>query len=48
MKRTFKRHTLFLKKNIPFASSVRRRNLIIEAILVWLAIAAALWLVLGH
>ena len=34
---------LYLKSNIPNARAIRRKALIIDAILTWSAIAAALW-----
>jgi len=40
--------SLLIKKNIPNARARRRRALIIEAILIWLACASWLWLILGH
>ena len=39
---------LYLKRNIPNARALRRRALIVDAILTWAAVAAALWLLLAR
>ena len=34
---------LYLKRNIPNARAIRRRSLIIDAILAWATVMGALW-----